>query len=45
MKELLMGSDMKPAIEKGMTLIRLSTAIFGTRLTLDSYCWNENAKI
>lgn len=44
MKELSMGmsSDLEAAIAEGATIVRIGTAIFGTRPTPDSYYWNEN---
>jgi pyridoxal phosphate enzyme (YggS family) len=44
MKELSMGmsGDLEIAIEEGATIIRVGTAIFGTRIYPDSYFWNEN---
>lgn len=44
MKELSMGmsGDFEIAIEEGATIVRVGTAIFGERLTSDSYYWNEN---
>lgn len=44
MKELSMGmsGDLEIAIEEGATIIRVGTAIFGTRIYPDSYYWNEN---
>ncbi len=43
MKELSMGMshDLEFAIEKGSTLVRVGTAIFGKRIYADSYYWNE----
>lgn len=45
MNELSMGmsSDLEIAIEEGTTIVRVGTAVFGTRPTPDSYYWNENA--
>lgn len=44
MNELSMGmsSDLETAIEEGATIVRVGTAIFGQRVTPDSYYWNEN---
>jgi pyridoxal phosphate enzyme (YggS family) len=44
MNELSMGmsGDMEIAIEEGATIVRVGTAIFGKRPTLDSEYWNEN---
>ncbi len=44
MKELSMGmsGDLETAIEEGSTIVRVGTAIFGQRIHLDSYYWNEN---
>lgn len=41
--ELSMGmsSDLEIAIEEGATIIRVGTAIFGSRIYPDSYYWNE----
>ncbi|HMX84439.1 MAG TPA: YggS family pyridoxal phosphate-dependent enzyme [Saprospiraceae bacterium] len=41
--ELSMGmsNDLETAIEEGATIIRVGTAIFGTRPFPDSYYWNE----
>ncbi|MCO5231901.1 MAG: YggS family pyridoxal phosphate-dependent enzyme [Chitinophagales bacterium] len=46
MNELSMGmsGDLETAIEEGATIVRVGTAIFGTRVYPDSYYWNENAK-
>lgn len=43
MKELSMGmsGDMETAIEEGSTIVRVGTAVFGTRIYPDSYYWNE----
>ena len=43
LKELSMGmsNDLEIAIEEGATIIRVGTAIFGTRVHPDSYYWNE----
>lgn len=45
MRELSMGmsGDLEIAIEEGATIVRVGTAIFGTRTTPDSFYWNENA--
>lgn len=44
MQELSMGmsGDLEIAIAEGATIVRVGTAIFGTRPTPDSYYWNEN---
>jgi len=44
MKELSMGmsNDLEVAIAEGATIVRVGTAIFGTRPTPDSHYWNEN---
>lgn len=46
MQELSMGmsGDLETAIVEGATIVRVGTAIFGQRPTLDSYYWNENTK-
>lgn len=36
-----MSNDLEIAIEEGATIIRVGTAIFGTRIYPDSYYWNE----
>lgn len=43
MKELSMGmsGDLETAIEEGSTIVRVGTAIFGTRIYPDSFYWNE----
>lgn len=43
MKELSMGmsGDLETAIEEGATIVRVGTAVFGTRIYPDSYYWNE----
>ncbi len=43
LKELSMGmsNDLEIAIEEGATIVRVGTAIFGTRIFPDSYYWNE----
>ncbi|MFZ4929203.1 YggS family pyridoxal phosphate-dependent enzyme [Chryseobacterium sp. Mn2064] len=43
MKELSMGmsGDMETAIEEGATIIRVGTAVFGTRTLPDTYYWDE----
>jgi len=43
MKELSMGmsGDLETAIEEGATIVRVGTAVFGTRMYPDSYYWNE----
>ncbi|MHC5202150.1 YggS family pyridoxal phosphate-dependent enzyme [Myroides sp. LJL119] len=42
--ELSMGmsNDLEIAIEKGATILRIGTAVFGQRSYPDSYYWNEN---
>lgn len=47
MDELSMGmsGDLEIAIAEGATIIRVGTAIFGSRQYPDSYYWNENKKI
>lgn len=44
MQELSMGmsGDLEVAIAEGATIVRVGTAIFGTRPTPDSHYWNEN---
>lgn len=44
MNELSMGmsGDLETAIEEGSTIVRVGTAIFGTRIYPDSYYWNES---
>lgn len=44
MQELSMGmsGDLEAAIAEGATIVRVGTAIFGTRPTPDSEYWNEN---
>jgi PLP dependent protein len=44
MTELSMGmsNDLEIAIEEGATIVRVGTAVFGDRLTRDSFYWNEN---
>ncbi|MFS4473292.1 YggS family pyridoxal phosphate-dependent enzyme [Chryseobacterium sp. T20] len=43
MKELSMGmsGDLETAIEEGATIVRVGTAVFGTRIYPDNYYWNE----
>nr|WP_315035316.1 YggS family pyridoxal phosphate-dependent enzyme [uncultured Chryseobacterium sp.] len=43
MKELSMGmsGDLETAIEEGATIVRVGTAVFGTRIYPDSHYWNE----
>ncbi|ASK29785.1 YggS family pyridoxal phosphate-dependent enzyme [Chryseobacterium sp. T16E-39] len=43
MKELSMGmsGDLETAIEEGSTIVRVGTAVFGTRIYPDSHYWNE----
>jgi uncharacterized pyridoxal phosphate-containing UPF0001 family protein len=43
MKELSMGlsGDLETAIEEGATIVRMGTAVFGTRIYPDSYYWDE----
>lgn len=45
MTELSMGmsGDLEIAIEEGATIVRVGTAIFGTRTTPDSFYWDENS--
>lgn len=45
-QELSMGmsGDLEIAIEEGATIVRVGTAIFGTRPHPDSYYWNEQSK-
>ena len=45
--ELSMGMshDFETAIEEGATIVRVGTAIFGSRIYPDSYYWNENKEI
>lgn len=38
-----MSHDLETAIEEGATMVRVGTAIFGTRIYPDSYYWNEQA--
>ena len=40
-----MSNDLETAVEEGSTMIRVGTAIFGSRVYPDSYYWNENATI
>lgn len=44
MTELSMGmsGDLEIAIEEGATIVRVGTAIFGTRIYPDQYYWNES---
>lgn len=44
MDELSMGmsNDLETAIEEGATIIRVGTAIFGTRKYSNNYYWNEH---
>ncbi|MDO5664943.1 MAG: YggS family pyridoxal phosphate-dependent enzyme [Bacteroidia bacterium] len=44
MTELSMGmsGDLEAAIEEGSTIVRVGTAIFGSRIYPDSYYWNES---
>lgn len=46
MNELSMGmsGDLETAIEEGATLVRVGTAVFGTRIYPDSYYWDEETK-
>lgn len=46
LKELSMGmsNDLEIAVEEGATIIRVGTAIFGSRTYPDSYYWNEKQK-
>ena len=43
LRELSMGmsGDLEIAIEEGTTIVRVGTAIFGTRIYPDSYYWDE----
>lgn len=43
MNELSMGmsNDLEIAIEEGSTIVRVGTAVFGSRRLPDSYYWNE----
>lgn len=43
MEELSMGMshDFETAIEEGATIVRVGTAVFGSRIYPDSYYWNE----
>lgn len=43
LKELSMGmsGDLEIAIEEGATIVRVGTAIFGSRIYPDSYYWDE----
>lgn len=43
MNELSMGmsGDLETAIEEGATIVRVGTAVFGTRIYPDSYYWDE----
>ncbi|MBL1220558.1 YggS family pyridoxal phosphate-dependent enzyme [Chryseobacterium sp. L7] len=43
MKELSMGmsGDLETAIEEGSTIVRVGTAVFGSRIYPDSFYWNE----
>jgi PLP dependent protein len=45
--ELSMGmsGDLETAIEEGATIVRVGTAIFGSRIYPDSYYWNEQKSI
>lgn len=47
LKELSMGmsGDLETAIEEGATMIRVGTAVFGSRIYPDSYYWNENTSV
>lgn len=40
-----MSHDLETAIEAGATMVRVGTAIFGTRIYPDSYYWNEQTTI
>jgi len=44
LQELSMGmsGDLEIAIEEGATIVRVGTAVFGTRVTPDSYYWDES---
>lgn len=37
-----MNGDMETAIEKGATIVRIGTTIFGKKTYPDSYYWNEH---
>ena len=39
------SGDFEIAIEKGATLVRVGTAIFGEREYPDSYYWNEQLRM
>lgn len=39
-----MSGDFEAAIEEGATILRIGTAVFGPRIYLDSYYWDENKK-
>ncbi len=47
MMELSMGmsNDLEIAIEEGATIVRVGTAIFGSRIYPDSYYWDEQKDI
>ncbi|ALR30624.1 alanine racemase [Chryseobacterium sp. IHB B 17019] len=47
MKELSMGmsGDLETAIEEGSTIVRVGTAVFGTRIYPDSYYWDETLNL
>lgn len=38
-----MSTDLETAIEEGATMVRVGTAIFGSRIYPDSYYWNEQS--
>jgi len=44
LQELSMGmsGDLEIAIEEGATIVRVGTAVFGARVTPDSYYWDES---
>lgn len=40
-----MSGDLEMAVEEGSTMIRVGTAVFGSRIYPDSYYWNEKAAV
>lgn len=40
-----MSGDLETAVEEGSTMIRVGTAVFGSRIYPDSYYWNEKAAV
>ena len=40
-----MSNDLEIAIEEGATIVRVGTAIFGSRIYPDSYYWDEQKDI